>query len=86
MGSKTLNYDAAAITPSLFIGSELPFEHHVFSDVQNALEIIDSGGTVLVQKEVHAFEILVRLGLSPEEALNRVRTASTVTELDDTIF
>jgi len=79
MGTTPVNTDnAAALTPTLFLGEYLSIDHENFSSVDKALDTINSGGTVLVNREVDAFLVLVRLGVSVGDASYKIKRATTV--------
>lgn len=66
---------AAAITPSLHLGMELPVEHTIAQSVEQAVRIIDAGGIALVTDTDLALAILRELGMANAEAGSRVRRA-----------
>lgn len=80
MGTTSLNDNAAAITPTLFIGHYLSFEHEKFVSAYDAVKTIENGGTVLVDNPTDALQVLIRLDVSIPEALEKIRRAMTVDE------
>jgi len=79
MGTNSLTYDnAGAITPSLFIGHYLSIEHQKFVDPQEAIRAINAGLTVLVDNNTDALLVLIGLGVSIADGLNKIKLATTV--------
>lgn len=79
---KHTHSNAAAITPSLFLGNYLSIEHETFYSVETAVEHINNGRTVLVDSTTDALLILLQLGLSLEESLPKIQAATTVRSVD----
>lgn len=82
MDRKDLPDNAAAITPTLFIGQYLSIEHEKFMTAYDAVKTIENGGTVLVGNSTDALQVLVRLGVPIPDALEKIRRAMTVDESD----
>jgi hypothetical protein len=73
-----LQDDAVALTPSLFLGYKLSIDHTDFLSVDQAVETILSGGTVLVSDGTAALDIMLRLGITPSGALRKLHRANNV--------
>lgn len=81
MGSTPLNLeedDAVALTPSLFLGYKLSIDHEDFDSVEQSVDVISSGGTVLVSDGTAALEIMLKLGITPAGALRKLHRATNV--------
>jgi hypothetical protein len=85
MDPKTLPDNAAAITPTLFIGHYLSLDHEKFIDAQHAVEAINEGKTVLVDNNTDALLVLVKLGVPIPDALEKIRLAVNVLSNDQLI-
>jgi hypothetical protein len=78
METNTPSNDAAALTPSLFLGHYLSLEHEKFVDSKVAVDDISNGKTVLVSNNTDALLVMVKLGIPIPEALEKIRLAITV--------
>lgn len=85
MDPKNLPDNAAAITPTLFIGHYLSLDHEKFIDAQHAVDAINEGKTVLVDNNTDALLVLVKLGVTVPDALQKIRLATTVLSEEELI-
>lgn len=76
--------DAAALTPSLFLGHYLPHIDHLWLDaperVPSAVEHIQYGGSVLTADPGLAISVMINLGLPLNGALEKIERATHVIE------
>lgn len=78
METNTPSDSAAALTPLLFLGHYLSLDHEKFVNSQHAVEDIKNGKTVLVTNNTDALLVLVKLGVSIPDALEKIRLATNV--------
>lgn len=82
MGREALDDDAVALTPALFIGYKLNIDHVDSEGLHpsDAVEIIRSGGTVLVRPDewASALFIMLKLGVTTDAALEKLDRAFNV--------
>lgn len=65
----TETVEAAAVTPSLYLGPQLTtIEHVEVNELYSAVALIKMGATVLVGLASLATEIMIELGASEEDA------------------
>jgi hypothetical protein len=71
--------EANAVTPSLFIGDVLSLDHVRCSTSGEALDVVNSGGTVLFPRTSRgwflAHVVLRALGVSSDDASYRIKRA-----------
>jgi hypothetical protein len=78
--------DAVALTPSLFLGHEMPHLDHLLLerdtdvDVHCAVRWIQNGGTVLTPSAVIAMHVMFCLHIPVPEALDKLDRATHVLE------
>lgn len=74
--------DAIALTPSLFLGFYLPHIAHITlrtpDGVVPAVDYIHDGGTVLTSRPPLAVAVMLALGMSRADAMERLNRAETV--------
>lgn len=74
--------EAAAVTPSLFLGETLRLPHVTVSSARQAVEVIRAGGTVLTDSRAVAMATMLQLGIAAEVAHRRLCHATQIVDGD----
>lgn len=66
---------AAALTPTLFLGDHLEIKHRLAPDANKAAQWVKQGETVLVSSPDTAYRAMLLLGVDDDEAFDRAQRA-----------